>query len=146
MYRPRPLKVAPIEAFRRHLDADGIMEMIDQAAKTLKNMPKVGIHQKFCNWPDYVPLYPDTEKRVYIVPTSQQISDMHVVVLDWLPWIEKHPCMGKDYARIVWSVSNDMPWQMIADAYGKSKRTVQNRYQEAITHLFYSLKDATYAV
>lgn len=140
MNKPKP---RTLNRFRRSLGLRDVDTTLWQAATTVRNMPKDGVRNKFCNWPDYVPLYPDEDREIYLRPTPQQISDAMVVVLEWLPWVEHHPSMGLKYARVVWARANGNPWYDITRFVQKcSMKTPQNWYNQAVSSIYYALRDA----
>lgn len=137
------IKPKALVRFRRSLGQQDVDTTLWQAAVTVRNMQKDGIRNKFCNWPDYVPLYPDEDKPMYIVPTAQQITDAMTVVLEWLPWVEHHPAMGLKYARVLWARANGNQWDDIARFVGRKSRSTPNKwYDEAITAIYYALRAA----
>src|SRR3982751_1798801 len=99
-------------------DAVEVFEKIREATQTIRKLPRVGVKNRFCNWPDFVrdyqmsfdPEHPDrnvTPEDPFIPPTPKQIEEMDEVIL-WLSWLARHPAYGADYSRIIWARAKDI--------------------------------------
>ncbi len=59
-------------------------------------------------------------------PTQEQVGLWEMVVLVWLPLLEK------EERRIVWKRANRIPWKFLCREFGVSRQVLAVRYDKAI--------------
>lgn len=64
-------------------------------------------------------------------PSPQDI-DLMLPTWDWLTWLKNRPLKGERWFRIIVSRAYGVPWWKLAMFSGRSEKTMQRRYEEAV--------------
>lgn len=132
-------------------DALEIFEQIREATQTIRKLPRVGVKNRFCNWPDFIrdyhemydPEKPDQQKTAadpYLPPTARQIQELDEVTA-WLSWLTLHPAWGKKYSRVIWAKACGVPITMYAKRVRKSDRACREWFRLGIHAIYYAQSD-----
>lgn len=106
------------------------MSGIETAACVLRMMPRVGVKNRFCAWPDFIRSYWETygsdsardNLRVRLTSKAGDIDTMDRA-LGWLIWLaHDHPTR----AKILWARAEKFPWREIGKVVGKSHTHCQH--------------------
>jgi len=103
---------------------------IEEAAETLKRLPRQGMSQKMTTWPDVVISTFEmrgwgNEKARLGPPSAKAITRMDEC-LEWLM-----PLNGTN-RRLVWARACKIPWRRLEDADGRSAVTLRKHHQYAL--------------
>jgi len=114
-----------------------VADRIEQAAHTLRRLPKVAVQGYFSAWPPIVheamQAYGWENVRVQPGPPSaRHISEMDEA-LRWLMWLER------DEVRIVWLRACGIRWKNIGRLLGWSVRKMQYDWHVALFKIVHRL-------
>ncbi len=123
----------------KNLTLKDVSDRIDQAAHTMRKLPKVAVKGYFNVWPAIVreamEAYGWDEMHVHPGPPSaHQITEMDEVML-WLMWLER------DEVRIVWLRASGVRWKRIGLETGWSVRKLQYDWRIAIMKIVHRLNN-----
>jgi hypothetical protein len=130
------------------LDALAVFEQIREAASTMHRLPRVGVRNRFCNWPDFIRDYhamydpdkPDKQETApdpFIRPSAKQIKEMDQVIL-WLAWLTQHPAWGAKYSKVIWAKACGVPLRAYARRIRKSERSCREWFRLGIYAILYA--------
>lgn len=110
-----------------------VIDRLEQAAATLKRMPKVRLPECSGFWPEiireFIEAYGYNDADVRLGPPSaEHISEMDEA-LTWILWLDK------DEAKLVWMRANGIRWKSIVRRLGKCIKTQQTNYRVAIVKI-----------
>lgn len=114
-----------------------IADRLDQAAYTLKRLPKVTVQGYFGTWPPIMQealyAYGWEEARIKAGPPSaQHISEMDEV-LRWFLWLES------EETTLVWLRACGLKWKKIGRLLGWSVRKLQYDWRVALVKIAHRL-------
>ncbi len=109
---------------------DDIKNILETAAYVERLLPPVRSPKYRCFMPQIV--YTAQEiafmdrRSIRPRPTQEQVGLWEMVVLVWLPLLEK------EERRIVWKRANRIPWKFLCREFGVSRQVLAVRYDKAI--------------
>jgi hypothetical protein len=114
-----------------------IADRLEQAAYTMRRMPKVTVKGYGSAWPDVVreftEAYGYNEAEVSLgPPTAKHITEMDEA-MRWLLWIEK------DEVRLIWLRANCLRWKLIATRMGWGVTKLKTDWKIAIVKIAHIL-------
>ncbi|CUW37105.1 conserved protein of unknown function [Magnetospirillum sp. XM-1] len=103
---------------------------LEEAAETLRRLPRVKVQGYVTAWPEIVRDYWDAfgrdEVQVRPGPPSAKAIDQMDVTLGWLRWLEI------EESRLVWHRACGRPWKAIAHEFGCDRTTAWRRWTYAL--------------
>ena len=116
-----------------------VADRVEQAACTMRKLPKVTVQGYFNAWPlivrEAMEAYGWDGVRVYPGPPSaRQITEMDEVML-WLMWLER------EEVKLVWLRANGMRWKNLGRLTGWSVRKLQYDWQVALMKIVHRLNN-----
>lgn len=129
-------------------DALELFEQIREATVTIRKLPRVGVKNRFCNWPDFIrdyqmsfdPEHPDrnvTPDDPFIPPTPRQIAQLDQVII-WLAWLTTHPAWGQKYSRVIWAKACGVPLTMYAKRIRRGHSTCREWFRLGLYAIMYA--------
>lgn len=114
-----------------------VADRIEQAAHTMRKLPKVTVQGYFNAWPPIVreamEAYGWEDAHVRPGPPSaHQITEMDEVML-WLMWLER------EEVRLVWLRANGVRWKRMSLELGWSVRKLQYDWRIALMKIVHRL-------
>jgi hypothetical protein len=118
-----------------------IADRLEQAAYTLRRLPKVTVQGFKSNWP---PMINDAHESYGYndasvgpgPPSARHITEMDEALM-WLHHLEPVP----DYSRkLVWLRANGVRWKRIEQRYGHSRTKLHLDYKNALLTILTALK------
>lgn len=110
-----------------------VADRLEEAASTLKRLPREGIQGYANAWPDVVynawELMRQEKGTLKLgPPPADQISRMEETI-DWLFWLED------EERKLVWLRAEKVRWKVIAWKWGLDRGTVWRRWLMAVTKI-----------
>jgi len=104
--------------------ADPIPALLEEAAETLKRLPRAIARPRLSSWPEVVRdcvslLAPGESGRRNRIPPSPQAIDRMDRTLAWLL------ACDDEARRLVWARANRIPWRKLEDIDGRSHVTLR---------------------
>ncbi len=123
----------------KSLTLKDVADRIEQAAHTLRKLPKVTVQGYFNAWPPIVreamDAYGWEDAHIHPGPPSaRQITEMDEVML-WLMGLER------EEVRIVWLRANGIRWKRIGLELGWSVRKLQYDWRVALMKIVHRLNN-----
>lgn len=129
-------------------DAVQVFEQIREATQTLRKLPRVGVKNRFCNWPDFIRDYhemydpdkPDaneTGPQPFVRPSPRKIKELDEVIL-WLAWLTRHPAWGQKFTKVIWAKACGVPMTAYAKRVRKSERSCREWFRLGIYAIVYA--------
>lgn len=124
-------------------DSVQVFEKIRRTTRTIRRLPPVTVHSKFCNWPDIIRSFYEIWRDGVTTPpriglSSRQITEIDEVIR-WLAWLSQHPGFGPDYTRILWARGCNISWRVIAARVGKSPNTCREWFRIGVFGIVHAL-------
>jgi hypothetical protein len=118
-----------------------IADRLEEAAYTLRRLPKVTVQGFKSNWPPMVndahESYGYNDATVRLGPPSAKHITQMDEALRWLHHLEPVP----DYSRkLVWLRANGVRWKRIEQRYGHSRTKLHLDYKNALLTILTALK------
>lgn len=113
-----------------HWTREMVAAWLEEAADTLRRLPRVRVQGYVTAWPpivhDYWEAFGWDETEARLGPPSAKAIDRMDCSLLWLRWLERED------QRIVWDRANGRPWKAIAHDYGIDRSTAWRHWNYAM--------------
>lgn len=123
---------------RKRITVSDVADRLEQAAHTMRRLPKVTVQGYFSAWPPIVreamQAYGWEDAPLHVGPPSaKHISEMDEA-LRWLLWLER------DEVRIVWLRACGIRWKAMGRLLGWSVRKLQYDWRVALFKIAYRIE------